>query len=709
SGDPTFRTVLERVRRTTLAAQERQEVPFERLVEELHPERDGSHNPFFQVSFTVQGPPPELDLPGLEIETHRIHNGGSKFDLSAWLWDDGRRIRGFFEHDTALFDRETVRGMVAGYRRVLEGAVSDPDAAVSTLPILDDETRRRLIETWNDTEREPPDVACVHEMFEAQVARTPDAVAIESLDGSVTYRELDRRAEALADRLRARGAGPGVPVALLTGRSPAMVVALLAVLKSGSFYVPLDPTHPDRRLAMILEEVSPAALLTERELVDSVPRSGLPVVLVDGDDRAGASGRGASAARPGPDDLAYLIYTSGSTGRPKGVEIRHRSAVNFLADMAREPGLGPGDRVLAHTTLSFDISLLELVLPLTVGATTILADAETAADGRRLRELVEAREPTLVQGTPATWRLLIAAGWAGAPDLTALSGGETLPPDLARELLERTGELWNVYGPTEATVWATRHRVRAADGPVPIGRPIANTQVYVLDGNLRPVPAGVPGELCIGGLGVARGYRDRPDLTAERFVPDPFGHGPGDRLYRTGDVARWRHDGTLEFLGRRDHQVKVRGFRIELGEVESALRDHPAVAEVVASVHEISPEDTRLVAHFVPVRNAYVTGSELREHARSRVPDYMVPRHFVEIEEIPLTPNGKVERGALPDPFRAGSGPHDEKVPPRTDSEKAIADIWREILGCDEIGVHDTFYDLGGHSLLAIKALDRIE
>lgn len=721
SGEPTFRDLLQRVRTVVLDAHGRQEAPFERIVERLRPERDRSHNPLFQVSFTVQDPPLRLELEGLEVESHRVHNGGSKFDLTVWLWDAGERIEGFVEYDTELFDAGTVRRMISSYEALLEGAIADPDRTVPELPVLDDEERRRILEDWNDTVRDGPEASCLHGLVEAQADRTPDATALESEGGSLTYAELDRRAEELAGRLRELGVGAGVPVALLLGRSPGMVVSLLAVLKAGGYYVPLDPSHPARRLEMILEEAAPRVVLTGEAPGEDVPTGSAAVLAVDEDGvplEETAAGTeededsGAAPApdgAPSPDDLAYLIYTSGSTGRPKGVEIPHRAAVNFLADMAREPGMGPEDRILAVTTLSFDISLLELLLPLSVGATAVLVDSDTAADGRRLRELLEEVRPTHLQGTPATWRLLLAAGWEGDASLTALSGGETLPPDLAEELVEKTGVLWNVYGPTEATVWATRHRVTEVDGPVSIGRPIANTRVHVLDENLRPVPVGVPGELCIGGLGVARGYHRRPDLTEEKFVPDPFGHGPGDRLYRTGDVARYAPDGTLDFLGRRDHQVKIRGFRIELGDVEAAVLEHPAVQAAAASVHEQSAEDRRLVAHVVPADDAYATGSELRKHVQERLPDYMVPRHFVEVPELPLTPNGKVDRDALPDPFRAGSSGREEKVAPRTETEHVVAEIWRELLGREDVGVHDNFFDLGGHSLLVMKAVDRIE
>lgn len=727
SGDPTFRETLGRVRGVALDAQGRQETPFEHIVEELHPERDRSHNPLFQVSFTFQAPPLRLDLPGLEVESRRSHNGSSKFDLTVWLWEEGERIEGFIEYDSVLFDRETVARMADSYQALLEGAVAGPDRAISELPLLGDERRARIVEEWNDTRRDHPEGSCLHERVRAQARRTPDAPAIEFEGRTLTYRDLIGRSDAVARRLRDRGLEAGEPVALLIRRSADMVAGILGVLEAGGFYVPLDPTHPARRLEMILDESAPRVLLTEEGLVDDLPDHDAEVILLDegvadgeegaddGEGPARGTGHAAGGGAPGPpgadvdpDDLAYVIYTSGSTGRPKGVEIRHRSAVNFLAAMAREPGMDADDRILAVTTLSFDISLLELLLPLTVGATAVVVDSETASDGHRLREALRESDISILQSTPASWRLLLASGWEGDEELTALSGGETLPPDLAEDLLERTGELWNLYGPTETTVWSTRHRVDEVDGSVSIGRPIGNTRVHVLDENRRPVPVGVPGQLYIGGAGVARGYHRRPDLTEEKFIPDPFDGMPGDRLYATGDVARYRPGGRLEFLGRRDDQVKIRGFRIELGEVESALLEHPAVREATASVHERAAGDRRLVGYLVYERDAYSTVSEMRKHARRYLPDYMVPRHFVDLDELPLTPSGKVDRNALPDPFRGSRGGEDHR-PPETEMGHTIAEIWSDVLGRDAIGVHDNFFDLGGHSLLVMKAIDRIE
>ncbi|MBW8765735.1 MAG: amino acid adenylation domain-containing protein, partial [Geodermatophilales bacterium] len=473
-------------------------------------------------------------------------------------------------------------------------------------------------------------------------------------------------------------------------RSLEMVVGLLAVLKAGGAYVPLDPSYPAERLAFMQEDSGVAAVLTAELL-----RSGLP----------------AAAAAPessvGPRNVAYVIYTSGSTGRPKGVQVPHGALANFLAAMAETPGLAADDRLLAVTSLSFDIAGLELYLPLMLGGRVVLASREEAADGRRLQALIAGSGATVLQATPATWRLLLESGWQGGEGLKALCGGEALPPALASALRPRVGSLWNVYGPTETTIWSTVAEV-TGEGPISIGRPIANTESYVLDEGGRPVPVGVPGELLLGGVGLARGYLRRPELTAERFVPNPFGEA-GSRLYRTGDLARWRASGVLECLGRIDHQVKVRGFRIELGEVEAALARHPDVAAAVVVAREEASGERRLAGYVVPREAA---GGEsltrdLRALLRRSLPEHMVPTAWVQLAALPLTPNGKVDRKALPAPERAGTEAG-AFTAPRTPAEEVLAGIWEQVLGRDAVGAHDNFFDLGGHSLLATQVVSRV-
>ncbi|HEX2189199.1 MAG TPA: amino acid adenylation domain-containing protein [Longimicrobiaceae bacterium] len=523
-------------------------------------------------------------------------------------------------------------------------------------------------------------------------ASRPDAVALTFRGRSLTYGELDRRADAVARRLVELGAGPGDRVAVRMERGPDMVAALLGVLKAGAAYVPVDPAHPADRVRYVLED-SGAKLVIGDDGVDPSPPGPL-------------SRRVAGPSEPGEGALgaAYVIYTSGSTGRPKGVVVPHRAVVNFLDSMRARPGLTAGDTLLAVTTLSFDIAGLELFLPLTTGARVALADRETAADGALLRDALAASGATAMQATPATWRMLLEAGWEGAPGLKALCGGEALPRELADRLLPRVGELWNLYGPTETTVWSTVQRVEPGEGAVPIGRPIANTRVYLLDRALEPVPAGVAGEVLIGGEGVARGYLGRPGLTAERFVPDPFAGESGARAYRTGDLARRRPDGALEYLGRTDQQVKVRGFRVEPGEVEAALALHPEVAEAAVVAREDGSGHARLVA--------YLAGSGvpagLRDWLRERLPEHMVPSAFLALEALPRTPNGKTDRRALAALEVALSGSGEAHVPPRTPEEEIVARAWSAVLGVERVGATDGFFALGGHSLLAMQVVSRL-
>ncbi len=562
----------------------------------------------------------------------------------------------------------------------------------------------------NDTAADYPRDASVQALFERQVDRDPARIAITCAREVLSYGELERRANLVAERLIDRGLGPGSTVGVLLRRSPRLPVALLGVLKSGAAYLPLDPDYPADRLGLMLEDSEAELLLTERSVADRCPPVAVPVLDLEDEPVPGSHGiTPRPAARARPRNLAYVIYTSGSTGRPKGVEIEHRSVVNFLTSMAREPGLSESDVVLAVTTVSFDISVLELFLPLVVGARLHLVSREVAADGVLLAAALEESGVTLMQATPASWRLLLDAGWRGNPKLTALCGGEAMSPLLAERLLSRCGALWNVYGPTETTVWSTLARVRDASTPISIGRPIANTRVYVVDGSLRPVPAGETGELVIGGDGLARGYRNRLELTADRFVASPSEATGDGRLYRTGDLARFTDDGSLECLGRIDHQVKIRGFRVEPGETESALEAHPAVKTAVVVARDDSTGHKRLVAYLVPEIDADTPAvDQLRAHLANRLPAHMVPSAFVELPELPLTGSGKVDRNALPEPTqplrRAPGG-----APPADELERSIAAAWEQALEIAPIGVDDDFFALGGHSLLLHRVRSELQ
>ena len=540
------------------------------------------------------------------------------------------------------------------------------------------------------------------------MGRTPEVTAVLAGDTSITYAELEARANRLAHHLRANGVGPEVVVGICLVRGLEMVVALLAVLKAGGTYLPLDPSYPADRLSLMLEDSAAPVVVTQSSLLGRLPAHDAEVVCVD-QERSLVAGQ--PAAPPGGDfdagQVAYLIYTSGSTGRPKGVQVPHRAMVNFLTTMADRPGIGPADVLVAVTTLSFDIAGLELFLPLTVGARVVVAPADVANAPGPLIQLMVASGATVMQATPATWRMLVDAGWTGGGALKVLCGGEALPVALAGELVRRGVQLWNMYGPTETTVWSTTRQVESPGQATNIGRPIANTTVYILDAALAPVAVGEAGELHIGGAGMAKGYLRRPELTAERFIDHPFDTTPGARVYKTGDLVRWAPDGTIEFLGRLDHQVKIRGFRIELGEIETALEAQAGVRAAVVTAAIDPSGGSRLVAYLVPEPPAPTVG-ELRHTLSQKLPSHMVPSSFVTLDALPLNPAGKVDRKALPEPGASRPDVLSAFVAPRTEIERKLAKIWSEALGVDEVGAEDDFFELGGHSLAAVLVVSRI-
>ncbi len=549
---------------------------------------------------------------------------------------------------------------------------------------------------WNDTVADFPLATPVHRLVARRARLSPDAPAVVDERGTTRHGELDRRSSALAGHLRDRGVGPGRRVGVCLERSADLVVALLGIMKSGAAYVPLDPLYPPQRVADVISDAALTLVVTSSGLAGALPRTG--TVLVDRD-RAAIEAAEPVHGTDVPDDAdVYVVYTSGSTGRPKGVRISHRALTNFVCAMALDPGFTDRDRLLAVTTVCFDIAGLELYVPLAVGGQVELAPAEVAADGFRLRRLLESRRPTVMQATPATWRMLLEAGWQGQPEdapLRMLCGGEALPPDLAADLLRRGGRLWNMYGPTETTIWSAVAEV-LPDRPPVIGRPIANTRFHVLDARGRPLPPGIPGELHISGEGLASGYLNRPETTAERFVTTA---DAAERLYRTGDVVRQLPGGHLEYLGRTDSQIKLHGHRIEPGEIETALRTHPSVADAVVAVRE-----DRLVGYVVPC-GAPAAPARLREHLGAVLPGYMIPSLFVTLERIPRTANGKTARSALPSPRAVRT---DDAAAAAGRTEQAIAEIWREVLRLDQVGVEDNFFEVGGNSLLLMRVMARL-
>ncbi len=705
AGGGRLTELVERARRVVVDGAAHQDLPFERLIEELRPERDLGRTPLFQAMLSLQNAPVvELELPGLRLEPLPAETVSAQFDLTLHLSEHQGALRGLWVYAAELLDAATAERWSRHLATLLEGMVARPEAAPADLPLLSAGETWQLTREWNDTGVAGWTAGSLPRLFEATAARFPERAALLLPAGRMTYAELDAAAGRLGRRLRRLGVTTETGVGIYLERSAGLVVALLAVLKAGGFYVPLDPLYPRERLELMLADSGAAVLVTSETLRGALSFGGESLAV---DAPAGEEPPGLESGIPGQ-SLAYVIYTSGSTGRPKGVQIPHSALVNFLRSMRREPGFGEGEVLLAVTSPSFDIAGLELYLPLLAGGTVALATPEETLDGEALAARLRASGATLLQATPTTWRLLLDAGWPGDPALAGLVGGEAFPPDLAARLAPRLRALWNVYGPTETTIWSTAYRVGGGGGrAVPIGRPIANTSVHLLDPGLRPVPAGVAGELYIGGDGLARGYRWRPDLTAERFLPDPLAAGPGARIYRTGDAARRLPDGTLEYLGRTDQQVKVRGFRVEPGEVEHAIAADPAVARTVVVARADAGGAGRLIAYVVVRPGASLDLAALRSALRQRLPEHMVPSLFVELEALPLTPNGKIDRRALPAPERALAEPR-QVVAPRTPTEEALAGIWSEVLGRGGFGVRDSFFDVGGHSLLATRVVARL-
>lgn len=710
--DPTrsFLELLGVVRQAALDAYAHQDLPFEKLVSLLGVERCPGVSPLVQVMFDFQNAPTPLgDAGSLRLEPLALSRGASQFDLSLLVFDAELGQTAGLEYSTALFDAATVERFAAHLLEVLGAVVREPETAVARLPLLSAAERVAVLGCARDTCRDAPPAALLHERFAAQARAAPNAPAVTDAAGTVTYGELLARVEGLAARLRQHGVGPGERVAVLLDRTRELVVALLAVLETGAAYVPLDPRHPPLRVAYVLEHAAPRLVVTQRSLRERVPGAAHAVLEVDdGAPLALPSvAPGGSAMTAGPGRAAYVIYTSGSTGRPKGVEVPVGALANFLRSMAHTPGLTAVDRVLSVTTIAFDIAGLELFLPLVTGASVYLAPSEVVADGRRLSELITRVAPTMLQATPATWRMLLEAGWRGDGKLKVLCGGEALSTELAARLLECGGEVWNMYGPTETTIWSTLHRVRPGEVSVPVGRPIDETPVYVLDEHQSLCPFGVAGELCIGGAGVANGYFRRPELTRERFLPDPFGP-PGARLYRTGDLARLRPDGVFEHLGRLDHQIKIRGFRIEPAEIETVLRESPGVKEALVVTREERRDDVRLVAYYVPTAGP-APASELRAVVARRLPEYMIPSAFVALQAMPVSPNGKIDRSRLPAPEAEHAAVSSQALRPRDQLEARLARIWSEVLAVPTPSVRESFFFLGGHSLLAVQLFARIE
>lgn len=724
SGDPSVRELLGRVREVLLAAYRHQNVPFETLVEKLAPKRDPSMSPLFQVSFVhfahTSASPRTTNTSRDEAASSHSESpvltqpdkDFPDYDLEVFITEDRGETHVAFHFRIDVFDQATIVRMFEYYARVLVAMVSDPGQRIGDIPLLGADERARIIEAGAGPRRAVPG-KCVHELFEEQAERTPEAVAVVFEDRHLTYGELNARANQLAHHLTDLGIGPEVLVGLALERSLELAVGLLGILKAGGAYVPLDPSYPRQRLEFMLRDSQAPVLVTQHALVEQLPTFAGRTICLDPDwTTIAAQSTVNLRARVTPENLAYVIYTSGSTGQPKGVLMEHRPVVNHMAWMREEFGFNDGDAVLQRTPISFDAAGWEFFMPLLVGGRLVMAPPEAHRDPVQIVAALREQNVSTVQLVPSLFQLLTST-----PELAACTalrrvfcGGEVLPRSAVRSFRERSGAtVCNLYGPTEACIDAT-FWVCGRDGQgstVLIGRPIWNTQVYILDSHGNPAPVGVAGELFIGGNGLARGYLHRPELTVEKFVPDPFSVAPDARLYRTGDRARYSPDGAIEFLGRIDNQVKLRGNRIELGEIEAVLAEHPAVRESVVLVREVTPGDERLVAYVVAAGASADLTENLRAHLRARLPDYMLPSVFVALDRLPLMPNGKVDRGALP----ATPDDRNETVPlaeAESEMEQLLADVWRQALGVARVGVRDNFFDLGGHSLLVIRVIEEM-
>jgi amino acid adenylation domain-containing protein len=722
SGDPTFQELLQRVRTVVLGAFAHQELPFEKLVDALQPERHLSYSPVFQVMFALLKDPLAVrEFAGLAVhQVQPFQARASRYDLVFYLTETEEGLSGLFEYNTDLFDASTIERMSRHFHNLLQALVADPQERVGRLPLLTDEERRQLVVEWNDTQRAYPQTRFVHQWFEEQAQRTPDTVALVYDHTQLTYSQLNQRANQLAHTLQQLGVGPDTLIGICLERSVEMVVGLLAILKAGGAYVPLDPTYPPERLAFMAADAQTPILLTKSDLLATLPVQDATVLCLDREDVY----RGQSTENPATylqlDNLAYVIYTSGSTGKPKGAMNTHAGILNRLLWMQDMYQLDESDSVLQKTPFSFDVSVWEFFWPLMTGARLVVALPEKHKDNSYLVQTIVQQEITTIHFVPSMLQLFVEE-----PNISActslrrvICSGEALPYDLVERFYSRLDVgLHNLYGPTEAAVDVTYWACRRAVGrrSVPIGRPIANIRLYILDANLQPVPIGVPGELHIGGVGVGRGYHNRPELTQEKFIPDPFVADPTARLYKTGDLARYLSNGDIEYLGRIDYQVKLRGFRIELGEIEAVLADHPQVHETVVLVRNDKATDDpvgaagkRLTAYLVLNEGATCSLNDLRAYLAKRLPEYMIPTAFVLLPVLPLTPNGKIDRRALPAPDSARPDLENGYAPPRNQVEEQIAELWRDRLGLVQVGIHDSFFSLGGNSLLAIQVISRL-
>jgi amino acid adenylation domain-containing protein len=729
-GDPSFEVLLGRVRETALQAYDHQDLPFERLVQELQPERDHGHPPMFQVMFTVQNVPlPVLDLAGVQASHFECSIETSMFDLTMTVLersDEGEtdevNLVAYVEYNTDLFDALTVARMLEHYKNVLGSVAADPHQRLSAIPLMSDTEKRRVLVELNDTSADYPQDRCLHELFDDQVRRAPDAIAAIFRGQELSYGELSARANRVAWHLASMGVGPDVMAGIFLDRGFDLPVGLLGILKAGGAYLPLDPNSPQNRLGDIVDDARVAVILTSQRLKDRLPNRRARTVLIDSDPEFLTQSDESLPNRTNVENVAYVIHTSGSAGRPKGVLITHGSLVNHNLAVASEYGLTADDRVLHFASISFDVAAEELFPTWLVGAAVIIPSHARVASRPEFLQLLRLEQSTIVNLPATFWHEWVDEIARGAEKLPAASfrllivGSERVSPEkftMWRKMVDDSWTTVNAYGATEATITATIYRPAGDECErsrlnVPVGRPIANARTYILDGQMQPAPVGIPGELHIAGAGLARGYLDRPDLSGERFLPNPFARVPGQRMYRTGDSARFLSDGNIEVLGRIDRQTKIRGFRVEPAEIESVIETHRSVRSTFVMLREDGGQQY-LAGYVVPKENHKLTGTELRRFLADRLPDYMIPSSFVILQSIPLTSSGKVDRNALPRPEKLPAELEAAHVSPRTKLEATIASIWRDVLGLKELGVNDNFYDLGGHSLYMAEIFSRLQ
>ncbi|MBE9029048.1 amino acid adenylation domain-containing protein [filamentous cyanobacterium LEGE 11480] len=728
-GNPTFIELLARVKKSALGAYAHKDIPFEYLTTSLKPERDQSHSLWFQAFFALQNAPSEaLDLPDLSVSTIKLKSQAAKFDLTMGMFETSYGMNGVLSYKTDLFDQSTIDRMLENFRVLLSAIVENPQQSVTKLPILTIQDQEKLLTEWsNQSQSELPQPQLLHQLFEAQVENSPAQVAILGEDPenpgtrrALTYQDLNRQANQLAHHLQSIGAGPDVLVGLCVERSAEMLIGLLAILKSGAAYVPLDPNYPRDRIEYMLADAEIKVLVIQTSCLNALPDSSVQTVCFDRDRDAIAQ---ANAANPisaaTPENLAYVIYTSGSTGRPKGVMVQHDSLVNFTQSAVTDYGFSEHDRVLQFASISFDAAAEEIYPCLISGGTLVLRNDAMLNSVAQFVETCADWELTVLDLPTAYWQQLVLELATNALTLPAslrlvIIGGERVSPESVRTWQQSVGDvprLINTYGPTEGTVVSTAYPITTSSpiqNEVPIGKAIINVQTYVLDAHRQIVPIGVPGELYIGGLGLARGYLNRPDLTAAQFIANPFGHIENDRLYKTGDLVRYLANGDLEFLGRIDQQVKIRGFRVELGEVEAALVQHPLVQEAIVEARFDASGSQCLVAYVVDHQAEALSTSELRRFLKVSLPEYMVPSAFVRLADFPLTPSGKVDRQSLPTPDSTARSIDHQFTAPRTPIEQQLSQIWSDLLKQESVSVYDNFFDLGGHSLLATQVVSRI-